>query len=107
MHFAPLPCPHPQHDLRLQGGSGTAPAGSGCIHGADVTAERFAPELEASGYFIVAEALTNVVKHVNAISARVSATVEDGALRIEVRDDGDDALARIPPRAEPHDQSAR
>jgi signal transduction histidine kinase len=36
----------------------------------------------------VAEALTNVVKHSGADSAAVSASVDDGVLRVEVRDDG-------------------
>jgi signal transduction histidine kinase len=54
----------------------------------NVTAERMAPELEATAYFIVAEALTNTVKHARASRAEVTATVEDGALRVEVRDDG-------------------
>ncbi|MDA0166857.1 PAS domain S-box protein [Solirubrobacter ginsenosidimutans] len=54
----------------------------------DLPAERFAPEIEASAYFIVAEALTNVVKHAHAESAAVSASVADGMLRVEVRDDG-------------------
>jgi signal transduction histidine kinase len=36
----------------------------------------------------VAEALTNVVKHSRAASAEVTTTVDDGALRVEVRDDG-------------------
>ena len=55
---------------------------------AEVTAERLPPEIEASAYFIVAEALTNVVKHARATRAEVTATVDDGTLRIEVRDDG-------------------
>ena len=54
----------------------------------DVPAERFPPEIEASAYFIVAEALTNVVKHAHAEHAEVSAFVEDGTLRVEIRDDG-------------------
>ena len=54
----------------------------------DVPAERFPAETEASAYFIVAEALTNVVKHSNAESAEVRASVEDGRLHVEVRDDG-------------------
>jgi signal transduction histidine kinase len=54
----------------------------------DVPAERFPPEFEASAYFIVAEALTNVVKHAHAERAEVSAFVEDGTLRVEIRDDG-------------------
>jgi GAF domain-containing protein len=54
----------------------------------DVPAERFPAETEASAYFIVAEALTNVVKHSNAESAEVRASVEDGMLHVEIRDDG-------------------
>src|SRR5207302_8996097 len=54
----------------------------------DVPAERFPPEIEASAYFIVAEALTNVVKHAHAGRAEVGASVEDGMLHVEVRDDG-------------------
>ncbi|MDX6728953.1 MAG: hypothetical protein QOK49_3758 [Baekduia sp.] len=45
--------------------------------------------LETTTYFIVAEALTNVVKHARARSAHISATVSGtGRLRLEVRDDG-------------------
>ena len=54
----------------------------------DVTRERLPPEIEASAYFIVAEALTNVVKHAQATRAEVTAAVDDGTLRLEVRDDG-------------------
>jgi signal transduction histidine kinase len=54
----------------------------------DVPAERFPAETEASAYFIVAEALTNVVKHSHADSAEVRVSVQDGMLHVEVRDDG-------------------
>jgi signal transduction histidine kinase len=54
----------------------------------DTAGERFPPEVEASAYFVVAEALTNVVKHARATSAEVKVWVEDGALRVEVCDDG-------------------
>ena len=54
----------------------------------DVPAQRVPAEIEASAYFIVAEALTNVVKHSRARRAEVSASVADGVLRVEVRDDG-------------------
>jgi PAS domain S-box-containing protein len=53
-----------------------------------VPAGRFAAEIEASAYFIVAEALTNVVKYARATRADVTASVKDGMLRVEVRDDG-------------------
>jgi signal transduction histidine kinase len=49
---------------------------------------RFPAEIEASAYFIIAEALTNVVKHAQATRAEVNARVEDGALLVEIRDDG-------------------
>jgi signal transduction histidine kinase len=54
----------------------------------DVPAERFPAEIEASAYFIIAEALTNVVKHAGARHAEVRACAEDGTLSVEVRDDG-------------------
>jgi signal transduction histidine kinase len=54
----------------------------------DVCAERFPPAVEATAYFVISEALTNAVKHSRADRAEVSARVEDGALRVEVRDDG-------------------
>jgi signal transduction histidine kinase len=54
----------------------------------DVPAARFDAEVEASAYFIVAEALTNVVKHARATRADVCASVTDGMLCVEVRDDG-------------------
>jgi signal transduction histidine kinase len=53
-----------------------------------VPAERFPAEIEASAYFVVAEALTNVVKHAHARRVEVRASVDDGMLRVAVRDDG-------------------
>ena len=50
--------------------------------------ERFRAETEASAYFIVVEALTNIVKHARAESAAVSGLVVHGMLQVEVRDDG-------------------
>ncbi|MDX6584960.1 MAG: hypothetical protein QOI10_4144, partial [Solirubrobacterales bacterium] len=54
----------------------------------DVPAQRFPAEIEASAYFIIAEALTNVVKHAGAGHAEVRASATDGTLNVEVRDDG-------------------
>jgi PAS domain S-box-containing protein len=54
----------------------------------DIPAERFLVEIEASAYFVVAEALTNVMKHSHAGRAEVRASVVDGMLQVEVRDDG-------------------
>ena len=54
----------------------------------DVPDIRLSPAVEATGYFVVAEALTNVAKHARANRATVSAWVDDDTLRVEVRDDG-------------------
>jgi signal transduction histidine kinase len=54
----------------------------------EVSDERLPAGIEATAYFVVSEALTNVVKHARAASARVTAGVERGELRVEVRDDG-------------------
>jgi len=54
----------------------------------DVGSERLPQEVEASVYFIVAEALTNVVKHARASRATVRAAVDDGLVALEVRDNG-------------------
>jgi signal transduction histidine kinase len=54
----------------------------------EVLTERLPADIEASAYFIVAEALTNVVKHARATRATVRATFDDGVLTLEVRDDG-------------------
>ena len=49
---------------------------------------RFAPAAEATAYFTVAEALTNVAKYADASHATVRLARENGELAIEVRDDG-------------------
>jgi signal transduction histidine kinase len=54
----------------------------------DVAVQRLEPEIEANAYFIVAEALTNVAKHAQASAAEVRAYLKDGALHVEVHDDG-------------------
>ncbi len=50
--------------------------------------ERLSPTLEVTAYFTVSEALTNVAKYARASLASVRLAVEDGALVIEVGDDG-------------------
>jgi signal transduction histidine kinase len=54
----------------------------------DVPVGRLPPAVEATAYFVVAEALTNVAKHASAQSAAITARVETGTLRVDVRDDG-------------------
>ncbi len=54
----------------------------------DIPNGRFPPEVEASAYFVVAEALTNVVKHAHADHAEVRAFAQAETLHVEVRDNG-------------------
>jgi signal transduction histidine kinase len=54
----------------------------------EATTERLPPTLEAGAYFIVAEALTNIAKHARADTARITAEIDGGVLRLEVHDDG-------------------
>jgi signal transduction histidine kinase len=54
----------------------------------DVSVDRLPHAVEATAYFVVAEALTNVAKHSNADRATVRARIESGTLQLEVRDDG-------------------
>jgi PAS domain S-box-containing protein len=54
----------------------------------DLSVDRLPPAIEASAYFVIAESLTNVVKHARASAATVVARVHDGTLRIRVQDDG-------------------
>jgi signal transduction histidine kinase len=54
----------------------------------DVTVERLPAPVEATAYFVLAEALTNVAKHARATRAAVRAHVDGGMLRLQVSDDG-------------------
>jgi PAS domain S-box-containing protein len=54
----------------------------------DISTGPLPRDIGASAYFIVAEALTNVVKHAHATRAAVTAAVDEGCLRVEIRDDG-------------------
>ena len=49
---------------------------------------RLPAPVEASVYFFVSEALTNVVKHAQAREATVSMAADAAALTVEVGDDG-------------------
>ena len=53
-----------------------------------MTGRALPPQIETTAYFIVAEALTNVVKHSGATRAVVELALAGHELSIEVRDDG-------------------
>jgi PAS domain S-box-containing protein len=53
-----------------------------------VSVDRLPAAVEATAYFFVAEALTNVAKHARATGATVQARIENGTVRVHVRDDG-------------------
>jgi len=54
----------------------------------DVMEERLPDPVEAAAYFIVSEALTNVAKYARATAAHVAVRLDDGAVVVEVADDG-------------------
>ena len=54
----------------------------------DIPEERYASDVEANAYFVIAEALTNTVKHAKARHVDVRVWARDGELHVEIRDDG-------------------
>jgi signal transduction histidine kinase len=54
----------------------------------NIAVPRLAPALETTAYFVVAEALANVVKHAHAGRVTVNADLTDGVLVLDVSDDG-------------------
>jgi PAS domain S-box-containing protein len=61
--------------------------------------ERRDPVLETAVFRVVQEALTNVARHAEAENVRIQLTINGGALRVEVMDDGvgiDEAAATAP-----------
>jgi PAS domain S-box-containing protein len=54
----------------------------------DAAPGRFDPGIEIAAYFVIAESLTNVVRHSEADEATVSIAVREGVLQIVVADDG-------------------
>jgi signal transduction histidine kinase len=58
---------------------------------------RLSPELEATAYYVVSEALANVAKHSRASTARVTLAREDGSMRLEIADDGSGFDASVGP----------
>jgi signal transduction histidine kinase len=63
----------------------------------EIAVKRLSPVVEATAYFVVAEALTNVVKHSRAERTEVRAFVNDETLHLEVRDNG---IGGVDPRGQ-------
>ena len=53
-----------------------------------VPVDRLPAVVEATAYFVVAEALTNIAKHAHATRATVVTRIENGVLELEISDDG-------------------
>lgn len=49
---------------------------------------RLSPEVEATAYFVVSEALTNAAKHAQASDISVQGSMRNGALHLEISDNG-------------------
>jgi signal transduction histidine kinase len=49
---------------------------------------RYAADIEAAGYFVCSEALTNIARHAGASQAWIRISQHDGSLQIEIEDDG-------------------
>ncbi|WP_134728100.1 sensor histidine kinase [Amycolatopsis nivea] len=70
----------------------------------DVRATRFSVDLEEAAYFIVSEALANVLKHAQATQVTIRLSLQAGELFLEIRDNG----RGFPPDARPaglHDRA--
>jgi signal transduction histidine kinase len=50
--------------------------------------DRLPEPIEIAVYYVIAEALTNTVKHARASAAEVAVAVGDGVIHVGVRDDG-------------------
>jgi signal transduction histidine kinase len=49
---------------------------------------RFDPTIEATAYYVVAESITNAVKHAQASTLAISGALHDGWIKLEIKDDG-------------------
>ena len=54
----------------------------------DLEEQELHPQIEAAAYFVTSEALANMAKYAQASAASVDVGLEDGRLRVRVRDDG-------------------
>jgi signal transduction histidine kinase len=54
----------------------------------DIDPGRFPEAIEATAYFVCAEAIANAAKHAHATAVRVEGIAVDGSLRLTITDDG-------------------
>jgi len=54
----------------------------------DLPAGRLAESAELTAYFVIAESITNAIKHADAGQVTVTGLLADGLLRVEIADDG-------------------
>lgn len=54
----------------------------------ETPAERLPPVVEVAGYYVIAEALTNITRYADATAARISVSRHNGSVTVEVADDG-------------------
>ena len=64
------------------------PIGVRLTAGPELAGARYPDEIEGAAYFLVCEALVNVVKHAHASQAQVTLPEDGATLRVEITDDG-------------------
>lgn len=65
-----------------------APISVSVLADASVNTARFAVDIEESAFYLISEALTNVLKHAYASHVTIRLAMTDGSLLVEVGDDG-------------------
>jgi signal transduction histidine kinase len=64
------------------------PIGVRLTAGPELAGARYPDDIEAAAYFLVCEALVNVLKHAHASQAQVMLSDDGATLRVEIIDDG-------------------
>ena len=70
------------HDMTTRGDTTVSVAAHG------LAVDRLPPEIETVVYRVVQEALTNITRHANAVTASITVIVAEGRVRVLVEDDG-------------------
>ena len=83
----------------IEGRAARLPLGISIETDRTLQGRRFAEEIEGAAYFLVCEALTNTVKHAAAHQASIHLAAHNGALSVQVSDDGQGFDPRTATRA--------